>query len=142
VRGQRRPQLVRRVGDQLLLCALRLVQRCQHRVEVGGEACEFVAAVHRDSLVQITRRTHMTHRSGELTHRPQNCTRGQSPEQRRRERATDRQTDEQPADAGDRRVRLGQRTKDSHQTVGRRRQVHRVQAHVGSGEADVPEVRG
>ena len=44
VRGQRRPQLVRGVRDQLLLSLLRLVERCEHRVEVGCEARQLVPA--------------------------------------------------------------------------------------------------
>ena len=44
VRGQRRPQLVRGVRDQLLLSLLRLVEGCEHRVEVGCEACQLVPA--------------------------------------------------------------------------------------------------
>ena len=109
VRGQRRPQLVRGVRDQLLLSLLRLVEGGQHRVEVGCEACQLVPAAHRDPPVEVTRRAHLAHRPGERTHGAQHRIRSQSPEQACRERPAERQAEQQPADAGDRRVRLGQR---------------------------------
>ena len=142
VRGQRRPQLVRGVRDQLLLSLLRLVEGCEHRVEVGCEACQLVPAAHRDPPVEVTRRAHLAHRPGERTHRAQHRIRGQSSEQARRERPAERQAEQQPADAGDRRVRLGQRAHGPHQPVARRRQSHRVQPHRRADEANVPEVRG
>ncbi len=123
VRGQRRPQLVRGVRDQLLLSLLRLVEGCEHRVEVGREACQLVPAAHRDPLVEVTRRAHLAHRPGERTHRAQHRIRGQSSEQARRERPAERQAEQQPADAGDRRVRLGQRARGPHQPVARGRAV-------------------
>ena len=141
VRGQRRPQLVRGVRDQLLLSLLRLVERCEHRVEVGREARQLVPAAHRDPLVEVARRAHLAHRPGERTHRAQHRIRGQPSEQARRERPAERQAEQQPADAGDRRVRLGQRAQGPHQPVARRRQSHRVQPHRRAGEAHVPEVR-
>ncbi len=123
VRGQRRPQLVRGVRDQLLLSLLRLVEGCEHRVEVGREACQLVPAAHRDPPVEVARRAHLAHRPGERTHRAQHRIRGQSSEQARRERPAERQTEQQPADAGDRRVRLGQRAHGPHQPVARRQAV-------------------
>ena len=127
VRGQRRSQLMRGVRDQLLLSLLGLVEGCEHRVEVGCEACQLVPAADRDPLAEVTRRAHLTHRPGERAHGAQHRIRGQSPEQARRERPTERQGEQQPADAGDRRVRLGQRACGPHQPVARGRQAHRVQ---------------
>ena len=139
--GQRRPQLMRGVRDQLLLSVLGLVERCEHRVEVGREACQLVAAADRDPLAQVTRRAHLAHRPGERTHRAQHRIRGQPPEQARHERATERQREQQPADARDRRVRLGQRARGPHEPVARGREVHRVQPHRHAAIANVPEIR-
>ena len=99
VRGQRRPQLVRGVGDQLLLSLLGLGERREHRVEVGCEACQLVPAAHRDPLVEVARRAHLSHRPGERTHGAQHRIRGQSSEQARRERPAEGQAEQQPADA-------------------------------------------
>ena len=44
-RGQRRAQLVRRVGDELALRALRALERLEHRVERAREAGELVVAL-------------------------------------------------------------------------------------------------
>ena len=91
VRGQRRPQLMRGVGDQLLLRLLGLLEGREHRIEVGREAGELVAAADRDPLVEVPRRAHLAHRPGERTHGAQHGIRGQPSEQGRRERPTERQ---------------------------------------------------
>ena len=142
VRGERRPQLVRGVRDQLLLRLLRLVEGCEHRVEVGCEACQLVPAADRDPPVEVARRAHLAHRPGERTHRAQHRVRGQSSEQARCECPAEREAEQQPADAGDRRVRLGQRACRPHHPVARGRQSHRVQPQRHAAVADVPEVRG
>ena len=46
---QRRPQLVRRVGDELPLRARRVLERAEHRVERRGEPRELVVAATRRS---------------------------------------------------------------------------------------------
>ena len=143
VRGQRRPQLVRGVRDQLLLSLLRLVEGCEHRVEVGCEACQLVPAAHRDPPVEVTRRAHLAHRPGERTHRAQHRIRGQSSEQGRRERPAERQAEQQPADAGDRRVRLGQRAQRSAPARRSKTGSRIVYSRIATpADANVPEVRG
>ena len=140
--GQRRPQLVRGVRDQLLLSPLRVFEGREHRVEVGCEACQLVPAADRDPPVQVTRRAHVADCSGERAHGAQHRIRGQPTEQGRRERPAERQEEQQPADARERRVRFGQRLRDPHEPVARRRQAHRVEAHRAAAKANIPEVRG
>ena len=117
VRGERRPQLVRGVRDQLLLSLLRLVEGRQHHVEIGREACQLVPAADWDPPVEVTRGAHLAHGPGERTHRSEHRVRRQPSEQARCECATERQAEQQPADTGDRRVRLGQRACGPNQSV-------------------------
>ena len=56
--GQRRAQLVRRVGDEAPLRADRLLERREHLVEPGRQASELVVADDLDALVQVARRRH------------------------------------------------------------------------------------
>ena len=141
VRGQRRSQLMRGVGDQLLLSPLGLGQRREHPVEVGCEACQLVPAAYRDPLAEVAGRAHLTHRPGERAHGAQHRIRCQSPEQARRECPTESQSQQQPADVGDRRVRVGQRACRPDQPVARGRQRHRVQPHRHALVSNVPEIR-
>ena len=52
-RGQRRAQLVRRVGDESPLAADRLLERGEHRVEARREPAELVAALALDALREV-----------------------------------------------------------------------------------------
>ena len=53
--GERRPQLVARVGDELALLLTRRGQRTEHRVEARGEATELVAPLDVDRRVEVLR---------------------------------------------------------------------------------------
>jgi hypothetical protein len=57
--GQRRAQLVRRVGDELPLLASRILQRAEHRVEAHGQATELVLAARVDPLREVTGLGHL-----------------------------------------------------------------------------------
>src|SRR5262249_2678788 len=81
VRGRRRPELMGGVGDQLLLRALRFLERSEHGVEVLGQAAELVPSGNGDPPVEITRRGYVAHRFGEAANRAQYRPRSEAAEQ-------------------------------------------------------------
>src|SRR6266550_3877146 len=67
--GERRPQLMGRVGHQLTLRAERRLELTEHRVEARAEAAELVATVRGDTTRQVTRLRHLLDGRGETLHR-------------------------------------------------------------------------
>ena len=62
---QRRPQLVRRVGDELALRARRVLERAEHRVERRRQARELVVAGRVDAAREVARLGHLLGRPGQ-----------------------------------------------------------------------------
>ena len=77
---ERRPQLVRRVGDELVLGARRLLECAEHRVEAVREARQLVLAARVDPLGEVARRPHALR---SLRQAPDRSERGQNVSTRR-----------------------------------------------------------
>ena len=75
-RGERRAQLVRGVGHEPALGALRVVERLEHRVERRGQPRQLVLALRLDAAREVARAGHVLGRLGQLGHRPDGVARG------------------------------------------------------------------
>src|SRR5262249_13437028 len=67
--GQRRPQLVRSVGDEAPLRLERLLERRQHRVERGAEGCDLVVSSLWNPLARLAGLGDSLGRRGQSAHR-------------------------------------------------------------------------
>ncbi len=115
---ERGAQLVRRVGDELALCAIRVLEPGEHRIEARGQATELVAAADLDPLREIAGLRHTLGGLGQPADRRQRRARHDQPEAGGDSDSAERDRDEKEPQARERLVHLGQGTGDLHRVPG------------------------
>ena len=118
--GQRRAELVRRIGHELGLRARRFLERAEHRVEAPGETAQLVPALRVDPLREVSGLGHGLGRLGETAHGRERCARDEQTERGRRTRSPPHRSRASIAGcATERVIRLRQRTRDLDCVDGR-----------------------
>ena len=119
-RRERRAQLVRRVGDELALGALRVVERLEHRVERRGQPRELVVALRLDAARQVARAGDVLGGLGQLGDRSHGVAGGEAAEERRQRDAAEREQPEAEPQPRERRVDLAHRPRELDRGAVRR----------------------
>jgi hypothetical protein len=110
--GERSPQLVRGIGDELTLRPCRFLERRQHRVEAVGQAADLVPPVALDAAAEIARLRHVLGRRRQAAHRRERRAGDEQPERRGDRHAPARDQEQDPPDPRQRVVDLAQRPRD------------------------------
>ncbi len=106
---ERRPQLVRRVGDELALRAGRLLERAEHRVEARREPAELVVAGGLDALGQVAGGRDGLRRGRQPPHRGERGARDEKAERRGKRDAGRSDREQDRPDPVQRAVDVGER---------------------------------